>query len=64
MFRIEQSILQKIHRTKLILFHVIEIFKNKVPLPLSITLVIKTNLTLVMKAIFFKNKFEYFPTLI
>ena len=33
-------------RTNFILLHVIEMFKNKLPLPLSISLLIKTSLTL------------------
>ena len=39
----EQSILQKIYRRNIILLHIIELFKNKLSLPLSITLVIKNN---------------------
>ena len=34
----------KIDRTNFILLHVIEIFKNKLPLLLNITLVIKTKM--------------------
>ena len=48
MFKIEQFIIEKIEQN-FILLHVIEIFKNKLPLLLSITLRIKTNFTLEIK---------------
>ena len=49
MFKIDRTIHIKKDGTNFILLHVIEIIKNKLPRPLSITLVIKTSLTLVIK---------------
>ena len=49
MFKIDRAILITKDRTNFIILHVIEILKNKLPLSLSITKVIKTSLTLVKK---------------
>ena len=44
MFKIEQSIIQKKDRKNFIQIHVIKTSKNKQPLPLSLTLVLRTKI--------------------